>query len=122
MMARKKVLVSGASSGIGKATVERFAREGWDVCLTSRRQAEMESVLQTLPDGNHLIFAGDYSEGSTPTAIAELIRDEWGHLDALVNCAGVWLTNDAIDSPLQEWRRPFDIMVNGAIGLTRASV
>jgi NADP-dependent 3-hydroxy acid dehydrogenase YdfG len=39
MAGRSKVVVSGASSGIGKATAERFAREGWDVCITARRAA-----------------------------------------------------------------------------------
>jgi len=36
MTERKKVVVTGASSGIGKATAERFANEGWDVCITAR--------------------------------------------------------------------------------------
>ena len=54
--------------------------------------------------------------------ISERIAESWGHLDALVNCAGVFMSADAVESPLEEWRRPLDIMINGAVNLTRACV
>ncbi len=121
-MGRKKVLISGASSGIGKATAIRFAQEGCDVCLTARREKELLAVRDSLMPGHHLVCPGDYSDPATAERIGEAIRQHWGRLDVLVNCAGIYLTGDPLASPLDEWRKPFDVMVNGAIHLTRMAV
>ncbi len=121
MSERKKVVVSGASSGIGRATAIRFAGEGWDVCLTARRQDRLVEVRQKFPAGNHLVCPGDYSDPATAEAIGEAVRKNWGRLDALINCAGVWLAT-SIDAPPGEWRAAFDIMVNGAMNLTHMAV
>jgi NAD(P)-dependent dehydrogenase (short-subunit alcohol dehydrogenase family) len=110
MQERKRVLVSGASSGIGKATAVRFGSEDWDVCLTARREKLLVEVKESLPTGNHLICPGDYSDPATAEAIREAVQTNWGRLDALVNCA------------VAEWRRPLDIMVDGAVYLTRVAV
>ena len=59
MADRRKALISGASSGIGKATVYRFAAEGCDVCLTARREHPLREIREDLPEGNHLVCSGD---------------------------------------------------------------
>jgi len=117
----QRVIITGASSGIGKATAIRFAQEGWDVCLVARRKHLLESICSHLPGGRHLVCAGSYDEAETAERIREIIQSEWGKIDALVNCAGVFMAADAVNSPLEEWRKPFDIMVNGAIFLSRAA-
>jgi 3-oxoacyl-[acyl-carrier protein] reductase len=119
---RRKVLVSGASSGIGKATAVRFAAEGWDVCLNARREKELRQVCDGLAPGDHVVCAGDYSNPATAEAIFQTIKARWGRLDVLVNCAGVSWPVDVIASPLDEWRRPFEVMLMGAVNLTRAAV
>lgn len=118
----RRVVVSGASSGIGRATAARFATEGWDVCVTARREPELRSLLEEMPLGQHLVVPGDYSNAETAIAISEVVAANWGSVNCLVNCAGISLSAHSIDSPLDEWRRAFDIMVNGAIYLTRALV
>lgn len=118
---RKKALISGASSGIGRATAMRFAREGWDVCLNARREQILAAVKKSLPASDHLVCPGDYSDASVAGAIRDAIQANWGRLDVLVNCAGVFLAGHAIDTPLDEWRKPFDLMVNGALHLTRVA-
>ena len=119
---RRNVVITGASSGIGKATALRFAAEGCDVCLNARRQPLLEELLDSLLEGEHLLAAGDYSDPSVARDLGEKIAEKWGSLDVLVNCAGVFMGNDPIDSPLDEWRKPFDIMINGAVQMTRAAV
>ncbi len=117
----KRAIITGASSGIGRATAIRFAQEGWEVCLTARRSELLKEILEELPAGNHLICPGSYDDPATAQAIQKAIQQEWGTVDALVNCAGVFLGADALQSTLEEWRRPFDIMVNGAVYLTRVA-
>jgi 3-oxoacyl-[acyl-carrier protein] reductase len=119
---RRKVLVSGASSGIGKATAVRFAAEGWDVCLNARRVKELQQVRDGLVAGDHLVCAGDYSDPTTAEAVFQAISTSWGRLDVLVNCAGVSWPVDVITSPMDQWRRPFEVMLMGAVNLTRAAV
>jgi len=122
MTDRRKVLVSGASSGIGKATAIRFAAENWDVCLNARRENLLEELRAGFAAGNHLICAGDYSDPRVAERIRKTITAQWEHIDVLVNCAGLSRSVDAIDSPMEEWRVPFDTMVNGALYLSRAVV
>lgn len=117
----KRVLITGASSGIGKATAIRFAHEGWEVCLVARRKELLEQIHAGLPTGQHLICAGAYEQSETAERVYAAVSTEWGHLDVLVNNAGVFMTADALDAPLEEWRKPFDIMVNGAIAMTRTA-
>ena len=97
MSAARRVLVSGASSGIGAATAARFAREGWSVCLLARGRDRLEAVRRGLNPGDHWTFAADYSAlPSIEALLAELGR-RWDSLDALVNCAGVFAGAPAID-------------------------
>jgi 3-oxoacyl-[acyl-carrier protein] reductase len=122
MTDRKKVVVTGASSGIGQATALRFACEGWDVCVTARRAKALEELVATFPPANHLICPGDYSSPSNVESINKAIEENWGRLDCLANVAGVYMAAPVVDSPLDEWRKPFDIMVNGAVYTTRMAV
>ncbi len=114
-----RVVVSGASSGIGWAVAQRYAAEGWAVCATARREERLRALMAELPGSDHLLVAGDYAEPQTAARIGGLVAERWGELDALVNCAGVFLGGDPIATPLAEWRRPLDIMLDGAIHLTR---
>jgi NAD(P)-dependent dehydrogenase (short-subunit alcohol dehydrogenase family) len=121
-MNRKKVIITGASSGIGRATAQRFAAGGWDVCVLARREAELDRLLAELPAGDHLKLAGDYACPDTATRLGALLQERWGRLDALVNCAGVFVAADAIAAPLADWRKPLDIMLDGAVRMTRVAV
>lgn len=119
---RKRVIVTGASSGIGQATVVRFAADGWDVCLLARREELLLTLRDSLLAGAHLVCAGSYDEPAVIDRMSAMIREEWGGVDALVNCAGVFIGGDSMESPLTAWRVPFDLMVNGAVLVTRAAV
>jgi len=122
MSDRKRVLINGASSGIGEAAAIRFAREGWDVCVNARREPMLQDLVRRLEPGDHLVCAGDYSDPAVAQAIGETISARWGKLDALVNNAGVYWPVHAVETPMDKWRGQFDIMVNGAINLTRMCV
>lgn len=121
-MSPKRAVITGASSGIGRAVAERFGAEGWDVCVLARRETELDRLISGLPAGDHCRVAGDYSDPGTAETLDRLLRERWGRLDALINCAGVFITGDPVDSPLVDWRKPFDIMFDGAILTTRTVV
>jgi 3-oxoacyl-[acyl-carrier protein] reductase len=68
------------------------------------------------------VQATDYSVPAQVGLLEELIAARWARLDALVSCAGVYIPGDPIVDPLERWRGPLDIMLNGAIHLTRLAV
>jgi 3-oxoacyl-[acyl-carrier protein] reductase len=108
MSSRRKVVITGASSGIGRATAVRFAADGWDVCVLARREP--------------LLVAGDASEQPVANALETTLRERWGRLDALVHCAGTWQPAATVGSALADWRKPFDTMIDAAVLVTRAVV
>jgi len=122
MSVRRKALVTGASSGIGRATAIRFAADGCDVCVNARREERLVELVKNLPPGDHLVCPGSYDDASVASAIEKKVRERWGRVDVLVNCAGVHIPGDPISSPLEEWRKPFDIMFDGAVRMTRLAV
>ena len=128
MSDRRKVVVTGASSGIGRATAIRFGAEGYDVCLNARRRELLEQVAAGLGPADsdaacrHLVCPGDYSDAAVVDAMGETIRAQWGRIDVLVNCAGAFLPVDVVDGPLAEWRAPFDVLFDGGVRVTRMAV
>lgn len=119
MNQRRKILITGASSGIGRATAVRFAADGCDLCVNARREARLRELVQHFPSGDHLVCPGSYDDANVIEAMEKTLRERWGRLDVLVNCAGVAEVADAVGSPLEEWRRPFDTMFEGGVRVTR---
>jgi len=122
MTNRRKAIVTGASSGIGRATALRFAKDGFDVCINARREARLRESIPNFPEGDHLVCPGDYSAPSVIEAMEQMVRKQWGQLDVLVNCAGVFRGADGVESSLEEWRKPFDTMFEGGVRMTRMAV
>ena len=87
----KCVVVTGASSGMGRAIVERFVREGACVVAVARRKERLEELAQSLADapGKVLAVPGDVSKRADNEAMIDACVREFGRLDVLVNNAGV---------------------------------
>ena len=87
----KSVVVTGASSGMGKAIVERFAQEGANIIAVARRKERLEELAKSLEHcaGRVVPFAGDVSEEQTMVKAIDLAVKEFGRLDILVNNAGI---------------------------------
>lgn len=120
----KTVIITGSSSGIGLAAVRRFAAQGWRVILLARRKNLLDEIIKSLPDAEkHLAVSGDYSRPETTVRLTDLLHDNGiEEVDALVNCAGVSVAEPAITTPMEQWRLPLDMMLNGAVLTTRAVV
>ena len=87
----KSVVVTGASSGMGKAIVELFAKEGANVVAVARRAERLAALAESLKDeeGKVVVFAGDVSKKEDNEAMIDLAVKQFGKLDVLVNNAGV---------------------------------
>jgi NAD(P)-dependent dehydrogenase (short-subunit alcohol dehydrogenase family) len=87
----KVAVVTGASSGIGRATMELFGREGAKVVGTARREAELQEGLEKVKagGGDGIVVPADLEDVSKANEIAKAAIDTYGRIDVLVNNAGV---------------------------------
>lgn len=87
----KSIVVTGASSGMGKAIVELFVKEGANVVAVARRKERLEALTASLTDqaGKIVAFTGDVSTQANCEAMIDLAVGKFGKLDVLVNNAGI---------------------------------
>ncbi|MEP7259445.1 MAG: SDR family oxidoreductase [Flavitalea sp.] len=116
---RRKILITGVASGIGRATANRFAAEGYDVCANDLDASKLDMLLAGLPVGRHLALAGSYSDDRTITEGEKIIAGNWGAVDVLVSSAGLSGHSDTLDADLSRWRVIFDTMLNGCLMMSR---
>jgi NAD(P)-dependent dehydrogenase (short-subunit alcohol dehydrogenase family) len=114
----KRVLITGASKGIGAAAAEAFAEEGCDLRLTARNVDQMQQLADRLRGSHQIDVAVHGVDLRDGDALAQLAKDA-GDIDILVNNAGdiPGGSLDAIDEA--RWRHAWDLKVFGFINLTR---
>ncbi|MBO3096042.1 SDR family oxidoreductase [Cellulomonas dongxiuzhuiae] len=112
----RRALVTGASSGIGAATVRRLRADGWDVVATARRADRLEALAgETGAD----VLAADVTSDADVAALVAHVRATGG-LDAVVNNAGGALGLDSVeDADLAGWRRMYELNVLGTLRVTQ---
>jgi NAD(P)-dependent dehydrogenase (short-subunit alcohol dehydrogenase family) len=116
-MSGKVALITGASSGIGRATAEGFAARGATVALAARREDELaEIVAKIKARGGAAVFVKtDVSVAKDVDQMVARTMDAFGRLDYAVNNAGIEGKLAAItDLPEEEWDRILDINLKGA--------
>lgn len=119
---KQRALITGASSGIGKATVLAFAKAGVDVALISRSLDKLEPVADA---ARHVgveakSYTLDLSEVTQiPAKISEVLAD-FGEIDILVNNAGIGYTGMLRDTPLKDWQRVIDLNLTSVFQTTLA--
>ena len=117
----KVVLITGAGTGIGRACAEAFVREGARVALMGRRREPLASVASTLGD-SAVIIAGDVSKpADCERAVAETIA-RFGHLNVLVNNAGVLHVGTAESHTEAEFDETYNVNVKGLWMMCKAAI
>ena len=114
-MSESVALVTGASSGIGKATALRLAALGFTVYAAARRVERMSD----LADHGIRVESLDVTDDGSMVAVVEKIVSEQGRIDVLVNNAGYGSYGAVEDVPIAEARRQFDVNVFGLARLTQ---
>lgn len=118
-MSGNKVWITGASSGIGKALCEEYARNGWQVLLSSRRKEALENVMKTLSGANHQLLPLDLADTDS---LKEKCHEAWNRLngiDLIIHSGGISQRGLAIDTPLSVDRRVMEIDFFGTVELTK---
>ena len=125
---RKKALVTGGATGIGRSAVLALAKAGYDVAInyasSAKAAKEVASLAQAM-GAQTMLLPCDVSDEVAVRAMLAQVEAQFGHLDALVNNAGTtakWKVKDLESLDLAEWDRTFAVNVRGLFQVTRAAV
>lgn len=119
---QKKVIVLGGSSGIGKATAERFANEGWSVLIVCEDLIQAETVSDTLAGGPHLACEADVRKEKQIETLRKKVIATFGTFDVLVNSIGISEGFSALDPCFDCWDNSLQLMMYGSVKSCRALV
>lgn len=119
----KTILVTGATSGFGKAIAERFAKEGFDVCITGRRADRLAAVKEQLEQqyaGRVITLNFDVRNRDEVAAAMNELKQQVNTIDILVNNAGLASGLSTIDEGnLDDWEVMIDTNLKGLLYMTR---
>ncbi len=116
------VLITGASTGIGWATAQAFAREGARVALVARRAETLQRRFEEL-GGNPervAVFPADVTQEARAREVVQTILDRWGRLDVLVNNAGIAIDKLLLRLTPEDWHRILEVNLTGMYYFSRA--
>jgi len=120
----KIILITGASSGLGKATAEKFAAEGWNLILTARRKEKLAVVVNDIEKKYgvktlSLIF--DVQDKKAVFEHLENLPKEWQAINVLLNNAGLALGRDPFEEAnLEDWETMIDTNLKGLLYASKA--
>ena len=106
------IIITGASSGIGRATAELFLNEGWTVGLLARSADKLHDMAAD--HKNALPLAADVTDPDAVQAAFRAFQDKTGRLDVLFNNAGIFAPGGTIDEiALEDWYQSVNVNLNG---------
>lgn len=123
-LAGKIVVLTGASSGIGRATAEAFAERGAALALAARRAEQLQALADDLCTRYRpaLAIPTDVADEAAVSRLFERTEHTLGPVDILINNAGTSLAADLADVETPAWRRAMSVNVDGVFFCTREAV
>ena len=122
-MNNKVVLVTGSSRGIGKATIIKFASEGYNVVInyieSDKEAQEVKEFVEKEYNIKALTIKTDVSDEADVKSMVDTIIKEFGKIDVLVNNAGIVFDRNFEDITIEEFKRTLEVNVIGAFIVSR---
>ena len=115
----KTILVTGGSRGIGRAIVEKFAKEGYNV-VVNYNKSEYAALDIAKQYKNVEIFKANVSNPKDVEAMVNFAEEKFKKIDVLVNNAGISSSSLLQDLSLEEWNNLFEVNVTGTFLVTKA--
>jgi NAD(P)-dependent dehydrogenase (short-subunit alcohol dehydrogenase family) len=120
---RNKVfIVTGSSSGIGRATARKAAERGAKVALVSRRESALRETASGIPAADAEIIAADITKESDRERVVRRTLERFGGIDVLVNAAGIIGNGTLENTSLEAWDTMFDINLRSLFRLTQLAL
>ncbi|WP_369029643.1 MULTISPECIES: SDR family NAD(P)-dependent oxidoreductase [Streptomyces] len=117
-------MVTGASSGIGRAAARQLAAQGAAVALVARRRNRLTELADEISasGGTVTVLDADITDRKQAATAVERTMSDLGRLDTVVNCAGVMLTGPADEAPVDEWERMVSLNLMGLLYVSHAAL
>ena len=117
-------LVTGASSGIGRATAAELAKLGADVVVVARRKDRLDDLVSRIAaaGGSATAIVADITDETAAQDVVAQTVERHGRLDILVNNAGVMLLGPSAEASVEDWKRMVDLNVLGLLYCTHAAL
>lgn len=122
VLAGTVALVTGATSGIGRATTVALAARGASVVAVGRREDRLDELVRELGDASCLAAPADITVRAEAERVTELAVERFGRIDAVVNSAGVMLNGPSLETPVEDWEAMVDLNLKGLMYVTRAAL
>ncbi|MFO7698694.1 MAG: SDR family oxidoreductase [Anaerolineae bacterium] len=110
-------IVTGASSGIGRALARELAAKGARVALVARRTSDLEALAAEIAaqGGSALVIPGDVTVSEDMTRMAQSVMQDWGRIDILVANAGIYVQGPVCELGIGDLERAMDVNFFGAM-------
>lgn len=109
------VVITGASSGIGKATTEVLAKAGAHVVIGARRKDRLAKIASQFGDNQVIYQETDVTSKDSVKALVDLAQSKFGKVDVLYNNAGLMPVSPLADLKVNEWERMIDVNIKGVL-------
>ncbi len=118
----RRVLITGAASGLGKSLALRFAADGWRVAVCDLDEDRLGQTAEEIDraGGTCMYLRADVTSEQDIEQLAGSVSDHWGGLDVLVNNAGIAIAGRTDETSMEEWRRIFEVNFFGVLRTTQA--
>ena len=118
------VVVTGSGTGIGRATAEALAELGATVVLVARTQSKIDEVKAAIQGGGGKAeaFAADVSKEADVGKLRDFVKDKWGRVKAIINCAGNNLISPVTDLATDKWRELNAVNIDSVFYMCRAFI
>ncbi len=111
-LADRVALITGAASGIGRATAMLFAQEGARVAVSDCHFNEAQRTAEACPQSR--AYSLDITSEADWESVIQAVTVELGPVDIVINCAGISAASPLVDTDREEWRRVMDVNLDGA--------
>ncbi|HBK55746.1 MAG TPA: short-chain dehydrogenase [Xanthomonadales bacterium] len=114
-MHARRVLITGAGSGLGLALAHRFAHAGCEVACVDLLGERAAEAAASLPGNGHLPFEADVGDAASMDALHAQVTQLWPALDVLINNAGIASGGGLLDATPEEWQRLLNVNLMGVV-------
>ncbi|HLG36792.1 MAG TPA: SDR family oxidoreductase [Nitrososphaera sp.] len=122
MISGKVAIITGASSGIGRATALALAKAGAKVAAGARRTDRLDSLEKQIGSGEVMIQKLDVTKKSDCDSFVDAVIKKWGTVDILVNNAGLMPLSFFKNLKVDEWDQMIDVNIKGVLYCTAAAI